>query len=64
MTQQLDWIDASIVQPPPLPHLNYSDLVRLKYEDGFEITGYAVYANGKFSHWSVCAKIVEWAYIN
>jgi hypothetical protein len=59
---KLDWLDAAIVKPPPIPGLTYSELVMLKYSDGYEATGYAVYINGKFSRWSICAKIVAWAY--
>jgi hypothetical protein len=62
--KKLDWLDASIVQPPRQSNLTYSEHVMLKFDDGFVVYGYAIYQQNKFIRWSATAKIIEWAYYN
>jgi hypothetical protein len=60
--KQLDWLDATLVQPPPQTKKNYSELVMMKFNDKNEVAGCAVYDGIKFIGWSTTSTVVEWAY--
>jgi hypothetical protein len=65
----LDWLDASVVQPPAGYStqgvlLNCSETVMLKQDDGTHVYGYAIYEEGRFKKWSAMGNITDWAYYN